>query len=219
MPALRNTRHELFARYLAEGKPASQAYTEAGYKGGPHARANATRLTANETIRARRDEILARKAEKADVTATDVARMLRRAYEVAEAAGNASAMAKSADSLAKLFGLQAATKQTIRHEYAFDAETALQRLEAPSIRDVTPCFPDEMGNASAKVIEHQGLSEPEHVTEDQMPCADDASPSVEAQESETPGTPGGVSTDGGTGPHPPGEDLIPTPAFPDPLGR
>lgn len=51
---LENPRHEQFAQAIAEGKPKAQAYEEAGYS--PHA-GNATRLSQNEKVRARADEL------------------------------------------------------------------------------------------------------------------------------------------------------------------
>ncbi|MEY9531168.1 phage terminase small subunit [Sinorhizobium fredii] len=47
MPILKNARHERFAQALAEGMTATDAYTEAGYKGGGTA---ASRLSTNVNI-------------------------------------------------------------------------------------------------------------------------------------------------------------------------
>lgn len=68
MPVLKNARHESMAQALAKGKTADEAYALAGYK--PD-RGNASRLTANDSIRARVEEIKARAAEKAEWTAAD----------------------------------------------------------------------------------------------------------------------------------------------------
>jgi hypothetical protein len=56
MGVLKNARHEVFARAIADGKPVSQAYVHAGY---PPNRGNASRLNAREYIRQRVAEILA----------------------------------------------------------------------------------------------------------------------------------------------------------------
>lgn len=56
MPILNNPRHERFAQALAAGRPASDAYVEAGYK--PN-RGNATTLKQDQSILNRVDEILA----------------------------------------------------------------------------------------------------------------------------------------------------------------
>lgn len=68
MPVLKNARHESMAQALAKGKTADEAYALAGYK--PD-RGNASRLTANDSIRTRVDEIKSRVAEKAEWTAAD----------------------------------------------------------------------------------------------------------------------------------------------------
>jgi len=51
---LKNERHEKFAQGLAEGKTKSKAFEEAGYS--PHA-ANASRLSTNDKVKARVDEL------------------------------------------------------------------------------------------------------------------------------------------------------------------
>lgn len=51
---LQNPRHEQFAQAIAEGKSKTQAYEDAGYS--PHA-GNATRLSQNEKVKARADEL------------------------------------------------------------------------------------------------------------------------------------------------------------------
>lgn len=68
MPVLKNARHEKFAQELAKGKTADEAYQLAGFK--PN-RGNAARLNANESIRARVEELASRGAEKAEWTAAD----------------------------------------------------------------------------------------------------------------------------------------------------
>ena len=60
MSILKNQRHELFAQGIAAGKSADQAYKEAGYE---KDRGNATRLTANDSIKARVAELLSRASE------------------------------------------------------------------------------------------------------------------------------------------------------------
>lgn len=68
MPVLKNARHERMAQALSKGKTADEAYALAGFK--PH-RSNAARMSANDSIRARVDELLSRVAEKAEWTAAD----------------------------------------------------------------------------------------------------------------------------------------------------
>lgn len=70
MPVLKNARHESMAQALAKGKTADEAYALAGYK--PD-RGNASRLTANDSIKARVSELVGRSADRVEVT---IARVL-----------------------------------------------------------------------------------------------------------------------------------------------
>lgn len=74
MPILPNPRHGSFAQALAKGKTADEAYALAGFK--PH-RSNASRLSANDNIRARVAELQSRAADKAEWTVADRLEMLR----------------------------------------------------------------------------------------------------------------------------------------------
>jgi phage terminase small subunit len=64
MPILSNPRHEKFAQSLAAGKSATEAMADAGYAD-PR---NSTRLTKNDEIRARVDELLDRAAANVQVS-------------------------------------------------------------------------------------------------------------------------------------------------------
>ena len=75
MPVLKNPRHESFAQERARGKSIDEAYQIAGFK--PN-RSNASRLNANEHIRARVDEIVGRGAVKAEATVARVLEEMRR---------------------------------------------------------------------------------------------------------------------------------------------
>lgn len=68
MPPLKNNRHEAFARGLAGGLSADEAYAKAGFKAN---RGNACRLKADESVAARVAELSERAAEKAEWTAAD----------------------------------------------------------------------------------------------------------------------------------------------------
>ncbi|PQZ29794.1 terminase [Ochrobactrum vermis] len=78
MPVLKNAKHEMFAKGLAEGLTADEAYQRAGFK--PN-RGNAIRLKANENILKRIDEIRSRVAEKAEWTAADRLRDLKSIFD------------------------------------------------------------------------------------------------------------------------------------------
>lgn len=65
MPLLSNPKHERFAQELAKGLSASAAYVAAGYA---KSDSNASRLSGNEKVRARVQELLQEGAERAGVT-------------------------------------------------------------------------------------------------------------------------------------------------------
>jgi phage terminase small subunit len=74
MPVLKNARHEKFAQELAKGKSATEAMQAAGYSD-PR---NSTRLTKNDEISARVEEIKGRGALKAEATVERVLKELSR---------------------------------------------------------------------------------------------------------------------------------------------
>ena len=65
MTPLRNTRHETFARGLAEGKSISEAYKAAGYKS---SRPHASRLATNGNIKGRVAELQDAAATETEIT-------------------------------------------------------------------------------------------------------------------------------------------------------
>jgi phage terminase small subunit len=102
MPVLPNQRHEAFAQALAKGKSASEAMTAAGYRTD---RGNASRLTANDSIRQRVAELQAKGAEKAVVTIDSLAAELDEARGIAKTEKQPNAMVQATMGKAKLFGL------------------------------------------------------------------------------------------------------------------
>lgn len=123
MAALENARHERFAQEIAKGKPASEAYTLAGYA---YNEGNAIRLKGNEKVSARVAEILERGAVRAEVTVATITANLMRISEKAEALSEASglAVARAAQvDIAKVNGLvvdKLKVDATISHEEALD---------------------------------------------------------------------------------------------------
>lgn len=104
MPTLSNPKHERFAQELAKGATADEAYASAGYK--PD-RGNASRLTANDSVRARVAEITERGAIRAEITVATLLEELEQAREAALGAETPQSSAAVAASMskAKLLGL------------------------------------------------------------------------------------------------------------------
>ena len=73
MTALRNSKHEAFARAIVEGKAGAEAYGLAGYKANKaSAETNASRLLRNAQVSARIAELKAEAAAKALLSAAKV---------------------------------------------------------------------------------------------------------------------------------------------------
>jgi phage terminase small subunit len=88
MPTLRNPRHERFARLLASGKTATDAYELAGYKSN---RFNAAAMARNPEISARVTQINTVAAERAAVTVESLINEAEQARCGAMAAGQYAA--------------------------------------------------------------------------------------------------------------------------------
>ena len=101
MPMLRNQRHEAFAQALAKGKTATEAMAMVGYAD-PR---NSTRLTKNDEIRCRVEELQSVGASRAEVTITSLLAELERARLLAIKNGQAAAAVAASMAKAKLSGL------------------------------------------------------------------------------------------------------------------
>jgi hypothetical protein len=106
MTVLLNPRHEAFAQALAKGKTADEAYAQAGYR--PH-RSNASRLSANDNIRARVAELQHRTAEKATWTAAERLKSLQAIHDACLVDDRRTAIAAIAEAN-KMDGAYAPTK-------------------------------------------------------------------------------------------------------------
>lgn len=102
MPPLPNPRHERFAQEFAKGKSAAEAYREAGFK--PN-EGNCIRLKGNERVQARVSELQGRAAERAEITAADIAKQLDEDRDLARSEKQASAAVSASMGKAKLLGL------------------------------------------------------------------------------------------------------------------
>src|SRR6516164_4924171 len=101
MPILSNPRHEKFAQALAEGRPASAAYEEAGYSPND---GNAVRLKGNEKIKSRVAELQGQGAERAVVTLQSLIAEADEIQTKALAKGHYSAAISALTVKAKLSG-------------------------------------------------------------------------------------------------------------------
>lgn len=99
---LKNQRHELFAQHWAEGKTELEAHTLAGYK--PDA-ANANRLTKNDKIIARVEEIQDERRKASNVTVAAMTARFNDAIVKAGKDGSHPAVMAGLNNLAKLHGL------------------------------------------------------------------------------------------------------------------
>lgn len=105
MAALSNAKHERFAQELAKGKTATEAYTEAGYRGD---RTAASRLSTNANISQRISELLERAAVRTEITVAGITDRLLAIAAKGESATDAPLLSVARASLmdaAKLNGL------------------------------------------------------------------------------------------------------------------
>lgn len=103
---LKNARHEKFAQELAKGESASSAYKQAGYStAGNAAEACASRLLRDAKVAARLGELKARAAEKAVVTAADIAAQLDEDRKFARGLKQGAAAVSATLGKAKVLGV------------------------------------------------------------------------------------------------------------------
>ena len=101
-----NARQEAFCRGLAEGKPASRAYAEAGYDArGNAAEVNAARLLRKAQVTDRVRGLQAKAARKVEKTVETLVADLDRAIDMAVANKQTSAMVAAIVAQARLLGL------------------------------------------------------------------------------------------------------------------
>lgn len=111
MPALKNPRWELFAQGKIEGLPGYKAYLRAGFKCTPEAAMTASSLLLRKPeIRARMRELVDSLAETMVVTRETLAAELDDAATQAAELGQSSARVSALAAKAKLFGLEAPTR-------------------------------------------------------------------------------------------------------------
>jgi hypothetical protein len=124
MPTLKNPRHEKFAQEIAKGKTATAAMAAAGYSD-PR---NSTRLTKNDEISRRIDELMERGAARAEVTVASLLGELEEARQLALRLGQASAAVQCTMGKAKILGL-IIDRREVGDVGAFDSWTDEQLVE------------------------------------------------------------------------------------------
>lgn len=127
MPVLANPKHELFAQEVAKGTPLEKAYVKAGYKPDPK---NAARLTKNDGVRTRIDEILALAADNVGVT---IERVLSELAKIGFA-NIADYLDLSGD--APVIALAAVSRDKLAALSEISTETAMERSSGDEPREV-----------------------------------------------------------------------------------
>ena len=102
MGILQNERWELYAQKLAAGENATSAYQSVGFK---RSRSNASRLSANESVRRRVCEIQAAGAKSAEVSVASLLDELETARAQAQTLGQLSAAVRATAEKARISGL------------------------------------------------------------------------------------------------------------------
>ena len=124
MPAINNSRREKFAQEYAKGKSATEAMQKAGYSD-PR---NSTRLTKNDEVRRRVDELKERGAIRAEVTIASLVQELEDARQLAVERGQAAAAVAATMGKAKVTG-QIIDRAEVRTPDDFEDKTAEELIE------------------------------------------------------------------------------------------
>lgn len=110
MAPLSNGRHEKFAQAIAAGKTQEEAYIAAGYSE-VGARANASRLIANDSVKARIAELQRAGAKRAEITLESLLAEAAEIQQQAQAAGQLAAANAALKLKSELSGHYVARKE------------------------------------------------------------------------------------------------------------
>jgi phage terminase small subunit len=127
MPIINNSRREKFAQEYAMGKTATEAMRKAGYSD-PR---NSTRLTKNDEVRRRVDELKERGAARAEVTIASLVKELEDARLLAVERGQASAAVAAIMGKAKVTG-QIIDRAEVTTPGEFDGKSVDELIEIVS---------------------------------------------------------------------------------------
>jgi phage terminase small subunit len=120
---LPNTRQERFVQGLFEGKSATQAYADAGYR--PH-QGNSSRLRWFEMVQTRLAELQSEAAQNSQVTVASILKELEHARQRADDLDQLSASVKAISEKAKIAGLSVEKVQIQQAE--FDDDMSVQEI-------------------------------------------------------------------------------------------
>jgi hypothetical protein len=152
MPPLNNARHEAFVRGLLENLSADEAFVKAGYSAN---RGNATRLKANESVKARLAELQGEAAKSAKITIESICEELSEATAVAKSKGQAQAMVSASALRAKLSGLMV-ERVEIGEPGAFEGATSIAAIADEVLERLVEQFrPVDEGDRAALVAMYE----------------------------------------------------------------
>ena len=140
MPTLANPKWERFAQGLAAGKPAYDAYVQAGYNPPPGG-GNARRLKRYEAVTQRVYELLERQAKRMELTKEQILQMLLDDRELARREGQASAAMKADELLGKELHRMFVDRKEVGGPGDFDQMTEDELREFISDRNVSTPLP------------------------------------------------------------------------------
>lgn len=107
MPLLENSRYEIFAQNVAQGKEIAESYMLAGYKSNSNdsARAGAGKLMMKSAIVNRVREIQSKGAKRAELKVVDIIEMLMEDRKLARERNQASAAIRAVELMGKQLGM------------------------------------------------------------------------------------------------------------------
>lgn len=114
MPVLENSKHELFAQGIAQGKSGRESYLAAGYqtKSDDGTDAAASRLLSDVRVQARIQELQARAANGVVVTTATLLEDCRKIIDMAAQDAQFAAASQTIERMAKIAGLWVDKSQT-----------------------------------------------------------------------------------------------------------
>lgn len=155
MPALRNPRHERFARYVMKYGVALHAFVKAGYRSNKPAslRSAASRLLASVNVQARIQELQAMALKRHEITVDTLLGDLEADRGLAHREGQGSAAVQATMAKARLLGLIVDRKETGKPGEFENMQTTADVLQAVRVE-----FGDAVADALAREFEQAAPS-------------------------------------------------------------